>query len=119
MTSKEEIRELRERLCCELFDVWKEAKSTTDENWDDVTWESLPEKHKREYYLTANRILSDPAILVRSKDQTPPLNPYTKRSYIGQQNVLKTLEENNAHSYYEEAQQDMLNAGWVKVVKKE
>ncbi len=41
----------------ELFDIWKEAKSTEADNWDDVTWESLPEKHQYEYLLTAKRIV--------------------------------------------------------------
>lgn len=29
-----------------------------DNSWDDVSFESLPEKHKHEYYLTAGRIIS-------------------------------------------------------------
>ena len=41
----------------ELFDVWKEAKSSMPDNWDDETWENLPVFHKREYLLTAERIV--------------------------------------------------------------
>ncbi len=49
---------LRERVARELFDIWKEAKSTTPEPWDDVQWETLSENAKGEYYKTAQRILS-------------------------------------------------------------
>jgi len=49
--------ELREKIAKELFDIWKDAKSTCEENWEDQDFESLPDKHKQEYYLTANRII--------------------------------------------------------------
>ena len=47
-----------EAVCRELLNIWIEAKSTMPDgdNWDNVTWESLPEKHKAEYIMTANRI---------------------------------------------------------------
>ena len=41
----------------EFFDVWREAKSTTEDDWDDVSWESLTENHKTEYRKTAQRII--------------------------------------------------------------
>jgi len=50
--------EIKELVAKELFDIWKEAKSTANDNWDDVTFEALPEKHKHEYYLTVDRIVS-------------------------------------------------------------
>ncbi len=49
---------LLEEIAVALFDIWKEAKSTCENDWDDVTWDSLPENHKKEYLLTAKRILS-------------------------------------------------------------
>ncbi len=48
---------LEKRIAEWGFDVWKEAKSTTEDNWDDVTWESLPQKHKEEYYKSARRLV--------------------------------------------------------------
>jgi len=41
------------------FEVWKEAKSTTEDNWDDVLWETLPEKHKEEYRKSASRLIEE------------------------------------------------------------
>jgi len=49
---------LLEEIGKDLFDVWKEAKSTCEDSWDDETWDSLPESHKGEYSLTAERIYS-------------------------------------------------------------
>ena len=40
-----------------LFDIWKDAKSSSEDSWDDVQWESLPEKHQEEYLKTAGRLL--------------------------------------------------------------
>lgn len=40
-----------------LFDIWKEAKSTEEDNWDDVSFDSLPDKHKHEYLKTSKRII--------------------------------------------------------------
>ncbi len=51
-------RALEDKIALELFDIWKEAKSFEVDNWDDVTWKSLPEKHKEEYRLTARRIIA-------------------------------------------------------------
>lgn len=47
-----------EKIALDLFDVWIEAKSgcPDGEDWDDVTWGKLPEKHKEEYIKTATRI---------------------------------------------------------------
>lgn len=56
MTKQEKIREGIARDF--LFEVWKEAKSSEIESWDDVTWESLPEKHKTEYLKTAVSLLN-------------------------------------------------------------
>ena len=52
-----EEKELRENIVKELFEIWREAKESTGESWDDVTFESLPKKHKQEYYLTVERII--------------------------------------------------------------
>ena len=52
-----EDKELKEKIAKELFGIWKEAKSACAENWDDQDFESLPDKHKHEYYLTVARII--------------------------------------------------------------
>ena len=50
--------ETREHIAKEIYDVWKEAKEDCDDNWDDITFESLPEKHIKEYYLTVEALLA-------------------------------------------------------------
>lgn len=53
-----ENKDLLTEIAKELFDIWKEAKETTDDSWGNIQFDDLPEKHKHEYILTANRILS-------------------------------------------------------------
>ena len=80
-----EYEEARGQIAKEIFDVWKEAKEDCDDNWDDITFESLPEKHKHEYYLTVERLLAilfTPAqiaewkaggkVVVKARDQELP-----------------------------------------------
>ena len=50
--------ELREKIAQELFDIWKEAKETTSDRWTNIRWESLPENHQRQYFLTVDRIFA-------------------------------------------------------------
>ena len=52
-----EDKELIEHIAKELFEIWKEAKQEIDKSWEDTIFESLPEKHKYEYYLTSKRIV--------------------------------------------------------------
>ena len=58
-----EVYALRENLqlirsiCLELFDIWQEAKRDYDDNWNDVVYDQLPDKHKWEYEKTARRII--------------------------------------------------------------
>ncbi len=47
-----------EDLAREFYDVWQEAKSSMGDNWDDISFDQLPGKHKEEYLKTARRILS-------------------------------------------------------------
>jgi hypothetical protein len=49
-----------EVLAKEFFDVWVEAKSElpVGDNWNDITWEKLTQKHQGEYLKTARRNLS-------------------------------------------------------------
>ena len=63
--------DLVEQVATELFDIWKEAKSTCEDNWDDVTWDSLPEKHKGEYRKTTHRLISliRPSIKMEERKQ--------------------------------------------------
>ncbi len=53
---REMLEEIENNLAEELFNVWKEAKSFEEDDWNDTIWASLPEKHKNEYQLTAKRI---------------------------------------------------------------
>lgn len=55
MTETEQ--ELIKRMAFQLFDIWKEAKSSEEDNWDNVLFEQLSEKEKAEYYLTAKRFV--------------------------------------------------------------
>jgi len=48
---------LREKIAIELFDIWKDAKQDTGEDWGYIIFAELPEKHKHEYYLTSERIM--------------------------------------------------------------
>ncbi len=50
--------ELLTDIARDLFDIWREAKRSETDNWDDVPWESLSEKHQNEYLLSANRIIT-------------------------------------------------------------
>ena len=43
-------------VCQYLFDIWKEAKESSEDEWD-IEYDALPEKHKHEYELTAGRLL--------------------------------------------------------------
>lgn len=61
MTEQEEQtveEKLIEQIAKELFGIWQEAKSTEPDSWDDQTFQDLPDKHKHEYYLTAQRIIA-------------------------------------------------------------
>ena len=46
-----------DKIARALYDVWVEAKQDTEDNWNDVTFDDLPEKHKVEYYKTAKALL--------------------------------------------------------------
>ena len=74
-----EVQELKVRIAPILYEIWQEAKEDYADNWNDTTFESLPEKHKLEYYRTADSILS----LLDSPD-----SPYVLKS-----EVVKGLRE--------------------------
>jgi len=64
-------KEMVEMWARELFEVWKEAKSDLPDgdNWNDQTWESLPDKHKEEYLKTARRNLSQLSLITNAQKE--------------------------------------------------
>ena len=101
MTEQEKIKEEIARDF--LFDVWKEAKSTTEDSWDDIQWDSLSEKEKGEYFKTAKRLLlylhsQRGAIKVEKELPLPVVGDKYNDDYV---------------SGYAEAYIDMLKAGFV------
>ena len=54
----DEATELVQSFSRELYDVWQEAKSPTEDNWDDVEYDILSVTHRREYEKTAKRMLA-------------------------------------------------------------
>ena len=79
-----------------------------------VDWVKLPQNIKERIYAARNKtrgqILAIKGIRIERDDQSLPENPYVASSLI-------PLSE--GHIGYAEAQQDMLKAGFVKVLKKE
>jgi hypothetical protein len=66
--------------------------------------------------VKADAILSDPSICIKAEDQELPENPYLGEHDCGDPDCT------NKHQWLEKiaysgAQQDMLNAGWVKVLR--
>ncbi len=98
MTDQLSEQRLREMVAQELFDIWKDAKSSEVDNWDDVTFESLPEEHKHEYYLTADRIAN-----------------YYKEKYKGYVKLAEdqTFPKELLADFHNLS--DVLKAGWRKV----
>jgi len=85
-------KDIEELIVRDLFDVWKEAKQEFGNEWDDVTFESLPEKHKHEYYLTAQRIMGyhkhEPNGELREKIRIIIITVYgLAKSYSEQHNI--------------------------------
>jgi len=54
----DEAPELVQSFSRELYDIWQEAKSSTEDNWDDVEYDILSVTHRREYEKTAKRMLA-------------------------------------------------------------
>ena len=94
-----EDEEMREAIARWGFYIWKDAKSTETDNWDDVTWESLPEKHKAEYLVGADRLLGQ-GLAVLAKDQSSPL-PHYAGTTLGAS--WKNKENDMLHRFYVES----------------
>lgn len=93
---------LAEEIAKEFFDVWKEAKSSMEDNWDDAFWDNLPQKHKDEYLKTAKRILA--------------LTNLSKAKAVEEVEIIfgKQLEEAKREAYddgLDDATNDAYNAG--------
>jgi len=58
MSEQRDREQAIEKIAQELFDIWVEAKSDLPDgdDWNNQTWETLPEKHRVEYIKTATRI---------------------------------------------------------------
>ncbi len=72
--------------------------------WD---WDNA--RHDR-YYEFADSILVIPGLEIRYSDQTPPENPIGSR-FLDSRYLDKLIYDTTA-----ETQQDMIKAGWVKVM---
>ena len=75
--TEEWLELLQAEIAIELFDIWKESKENTDDSWDNIKYIDLPEKHKHEYILTADRIISK--VITNYNNQLKESRKATKR----------------------------------------
>jgi len=102
-----EYDEKREEVARWGFYIWKDAKSTEIDNWDDVTWENVPESHKVEYRKGVDRLLED-GLAVQAKDQSAPVPSIDHFSWC----------DWTAEDAYAQAQNDMIQSNFRRIVEK-